>query len=119
MQNGRIIPLQRIYNFLLFHGIILSILDTSYVFLCYFISFFGTNLLAQCLVQLLFSACFWFFGKSVPNRVPTLRNFLTIFFWTKESLKASGGDQRTNEETARQQGMPSGSHPVSSRLHLT
>ena len=42
---GMLIRLQRIYNFLLFHAIILSILDVLYAFICYFISFFGTNLL--------------------------------------------------------------------------
>ena len=31
------IPLQRIYNFLLFHAIILSVLDVLYALICYFI----------------------------------------------------------------------------------
>jgi hypothetical protein len=40
-----VIRLQRIYNFLLFHVIILSILGVLYALLCYFILFFGTNIL--------------------------------------------------------------------------
>ena len=34
---GMLIRLQRIYNFLLFHAIILSTLDVLYAFICYFI----------------------------------------------------------------------------------
>jgi hypothetical protein len=40
-----VIHLQRIYNFLLFHAIIVSILDVLYVLTSNFVSFFGTNLL--------------------------------------------------------------------------
>ena len=43
-EQDMLICLQRIYNFLLFHAIILSILDVLY-FTSNFISFFGTNLL--------------------------------------------------------------------------
>ena len=39
--GGRMIRLQRIYNFLLFHAIILSVLDVFYALLCYFILFLG------------------------------------------------------------------------------
>ena len=42
---GMLIHLQHIYNFLLFHAIIVSILDVYCAFICYFISFSGTNLL--------------------------------------------------------------------------
>ena len=38
---GMLIRLQRIYNFLLFHAIILSVLDVLYALLCYFILFLG------------------------------------------------------------------------------
>ena len=38
---GVMIRLQRIYNFLLFHAIILSILDVLYALICYFILFLG------------------------------------------------------------------------------
>ena len=37
MESGVLIRLQRIYNFLLFHDIILSTLDVLYAFICYFI----------------------------------------------------------------------------------
>jgi hypothetical protein len=40
-----LIRLQRIYNFWLFHAVILSILDVLYTFTSNYISFFGTNLL--------------------------------------------------------------------------
>ena len=36
-----VIRLQCIYNFLLFHAIILSVLDVLYAFICYFILFLG------------------------------------------------------------------------------
>ena len=36
-----VIRLQRIYNFWLFHAIILSVLDVLYAFICYFILFLG------------------------------------------------------------------------------
>jgi hypothetical protein len=39
--GGRLIRLQRIYNFLLFHAIILSVLDVLYALICYFILFLG------------------------------------------------------------------------------
>src|SRR3990170_7406747 len=60
---GMLIRLQRIYNFLLFHAIILSILDTLYAFLCYFISFLGTNLLTPCLVPAAIFCLFLVFQK--------------------------------------------------------
>jgi hypothetical protein len=44
-QNARLIRLQCIYNFLLFHATIVSILDVLYTFTSNYISFFGTNLL--------------------------------------------------------------------------
>ena len=37
LQYMTLIRLQCIYNFLLFHAIILSVLDVLYAFLCYFI----------------------------------------------------------------------------------
>ena len=42
---GMLIRLQLIYNFLLFHAVILSFLDVLQSFCSNFISFFGTNLL--------------------------------------------------------------------------
>jgi hypothetical protein len=43
--SATLIRLQRIYNFLLFHAIIVSILDVYYAIIYHF---FGTNLLTQC-----------------------------------------------------------------------
>ena len=42
---GMLIRLQRIYNFWLFHAVILSFLDVLQSFYSNFISLFGTNLL--------------------------------------------------------------------------
>ena len=42
---GMLIRLQRIYNFWLFHAVILSFLDVLESFYSHFILFFGTNLL--------------------------------------------------------------------------
>ena len=42
---GMLLRLQHVYNFLLFHAVILSFLDVLQSFYSNFISFFGTNLL--------------------------------------------------------------------------
>src|SRR3990170_2466651 len=47
-REGPVIRLQRIYNFCLFHAVILSFLDVLQSFDSNFISFFGTNLLTSC-----------------------------------------------------------------------
>jgi hypothetical protein len=57
---------------------------------------------------LLFSACFWFFRKSVPKEVEMPRNLLMIFFWRKETLEDTGGCQKPHKEATRQQGVAPG-----------
>ena len=73
---GMLIRLQRIYNFLLFHAIILSILDTLYAFLCYFTSFFGTNLLTQCPVPVAIFCLFLPFQKIIIKKCPNEKKTL-------------------------------------------
>ena len=56
------IRLQHIYNFLLFHAIILSILDVLYAFICYFILFWEDIIaLINMLEVLLFLLSIWTF----------------------------------------------------------
>ena len=55
---GRLIRLQHVYNFLLFHAVILSFLDVLQSFYSNFISFFGTNPLTQCRVPVAIF-CVW------------------------------------------------------------
>ena len=45
LSSGMLIRLEHIYNFLLFHVVILSFLDVLQSFYSHFISFFGNNLL--------------------------------------------------------------------------
>ena len=51
---GMLIRLRRIYNFWLFHAIILSTLDVLYAFICYFIWFLGQTYLPRAQCQFLF-----------------------------------------------------------------
>ena len=108
LSSEHLIRLQRIYNFWFFHAIILSILDVLYAFICYFISFFVTNLLTQCLVSVAIFCLFLIFQKISTKRSPNAMKLFDKKFWTKETLEASGGDQRMYEETARRPGAPRG-----------
>ena len=77
---GMLIRLQHIYNFLLFHAIILSILDVLYAFLCYFISFLGTKLLTQCRVPVAVFCLFLVFQKISTKRSPNATKLFDDFF---------------------------------------
>ena len=72
-----LIRLQRIYNILLFHAIIVSILDVLYAIICHYISFFGSNLLTQCPVPVAVFCLFLSFQKIIikkcPNKKKTLK----------------------------------------------
>jgi hypothetical protein len=70
MENTTLIRLQRIYNFLLFHAIIVSILDVLYAIICLYISFLGTNLLTQCPVPVAVFCLFLPFQKIIVKRSP-------------------------------------------------
>ena len=77
-----LIRLQRIYNFWLFHAVILSFLDVLQSFYSHFLVLTYWHS-AQC--QLLFSACLLHHKKSIPNRVQMQWNFLWIFLGQKTS----------------------------------
>ena len=67
-----VIRLQRIYNFLLFHAIILPLLDVYGLYFYTFISFFGTNLLTGGPARIaVFLRISLFRSKGISNRVQT------------------------------------------------
>ena len=76
---GMLICLQCIYNFWLFHVVILSFLDVLQSFYSHLYHFLVLTYwhCAQC--QLLFSTCFLHRRKSIPNGVQMQRNFTEIF----------------------------------------
>ena len=80
---GMLIRLQRIYNFLLFHAVILSFLDVLQSFYSNFISFFGTNLLTQCPVPVdVF--CLFFTSQEINiKRSPNTTKLFVEFLWTR------------------------------------
>jgi hypothetical protein len=101
-----VIRLQRIYNFLLFHTIIVSILYVLYAIICHYISFFETNLLIQCQVPVaVFLIFFCLFRKSLSNESRRI-NFGLIFSRPKETLEASGEDQTSHEGATSPEGAP-------------
>ena len=87
----KLIRLQRIHKFWLFHAVILSFLDVLQSFYSHFISFLVLTYWHSAKCQLLFSACFLHRRKSIPNGVQTQRNFLWICLDQKTS---SGPDKR-------------------------
>src|SRR3989337_2376634 len=82
-----VIRLQRIYNFLLFHAIIVSILDVLYAIICHYISFFGTNLLTQCLVPVAIFCLFLPFQKIIIKKCPNEKKIWINFFWTNREAE--------------------------------
>ena len=95
---GMMIRLQRIYNFWLFHAVILSFLDVLQSFYSHFTSFLVQTYwhTAQC--ELLFSACFLHRRKSISNGVQMPRNSMMIFYGPEErqwALVAPRGAQPT------------------------
>ena len=100
---GMLIRLQHIYNFWLFHAVILSFLDVLQSFYSYFLVLIYWHS-AHC--QLLFSACFLHRRKSIPNGVQTQWNFLWNFF-----------DQKTSSGPKKHLGgAPRGAQPTRVRL---
>ena len=78
---GMLIRLQRIYNFLLFHAVILSFLDVLKSFYSNFISFFGTNLLTQCLVPVAVFCLFFTSQKINTKQSPNAIKFYRELIW--------------------------------------
>ena len=99
-----LIRLQRIYNFLLFHAVILSFLDVLQSFYSYFISFFGTKLLTQCPVPIVVFSCFLHRRKSIPNGVQMQRNFMEIFYGPEDTQWAKVAPGGCSEGSTIHQG---------------
>ena len=110
---GMLIRLQRIYNFCLFHAVILSFLDVLPSFYSNFISFFVTNLLTQCPVPVVFFFLFLLRRKSIPNGVQTQRNFLVIFSGPEDTRWAKKVPKGCSEGSTTHQGAPGGVVPTS------
>jgi hypothetical protein len=76
----------------------------SWILYMQFYIIFGTNLLTQCLVPVAVFCLFLVLQKIYTKRSPNATRLFDDILWTKETLEASGEDQKTYEETARQQG---------------
>ena len=102
-----LIRLQRIYNFWLFHAVILSLLDVLQWFYNNFISFFGTNLLTRCPVPVVVFCFFYIVGnqyqkESKRDETPG------GFFGLEESQWAKGAPEGLLAVTSTHQGTPGG-----------
>ena len=90
-----LIRLQCIYNFWLFHAIILSILDVYNHFIVILYHFLVLPYWHSAKCQLLIFACFLHCRKSILSGVQTQRNFLWIFYvpedieWAKEAPRGA------------------------------
>ncbi|KAE8812115.1 hypothetical protein D1007_10955 [Hordeum vulgare] len=89
------IHLQSINIFLLFHAIVLSIMNVLYAIICYSASFFGTNLLIQCQVPVVFSL-FLVFQEIGTKRSPNTTKLSHDFFLDKRGHGCFG---RRSEDT--------------------
>ena len=103
-----LIRLQRIYNFLLFHAIILSVLDVNGLYLHFYI-IFGTNLLtggpSQIVVFCLFQC---FEEKEYQTESKQNETFGSDLFGINAIHETWSGRQERNEEAMRQEGAPRG-----------
>ena len=75
-----LIRLQRIYNFLLFHVVILSILDVLYTFTAIIYHFLGSNLLTQCPVPVAIFCLFFVLRNINMKRSPNATKLFGDFF---------------------------------------
>ena len=103
---GMLIRLQRIYNFLLFHAIILSFLDVLQSFYNHFISFLVLTYWHSAQCPLLYIACFLHRRKSIPNGVQTQRIFLWIFSRLEDTVWAKKVPEGCSEGSTTHQGAP-------------
>ena len=80
MQTWQVIRLQRIYNFLLFHAIIFSVLDILYALICYFILFLELTYSPRAQCQFLFLSLFLSFAeKEYQTESKWNKTFAMIF----------------------------------------
>ena len=102
-----LIRLQRIYNFWLFHAIILSVLDVLYALICYSILFFGLIYEPRAQCQFLFFPCFWASQKRNTERSPNGIKLHDDFSWTRRHP----GDLESKPEEPRGGGKGGGRAP--------
>ena len=100
------IRLQCIYHFLLFHAIILSVLDVNGLNLHFYI-IFGTNLLTQGPVQIAVFCLFQCFTeKEYQTKSKRNETFARIIFGTNAIQETWSGRQEVNETATRVPGAP-------------
>ena len=87
---GMLIRLRCIYIFLLFHAIILSILDVLIYIYSNYILFFGTNLLTQCPVPLAIFCLFLVFQNISTERSPNATKLFGDFFLDIRDTRSFG-----------------------------
>ena len=103
-----LIRLQRIYNFLLFHVVILSFLDVLQSCYSHFISFFGTNLLTYCPVPAAIFCMFFTSQEINIKQSPNAVKFFVDFFGPEDIQWAKEVPKREREVSTRHQGAPGG-----------
>ena len=101
-----LIRLQRIYNFCLFHTVILSILDVLQSF--YII--FGTNLLTQCPLPVVVFCMFFTSQEINIKRSPNAMKLYGDCFWTRRNIMGPGcaWGGGCSEDSTTHQGAPGG-----------
>ena len=105
---GMLIHLQRIYNFLLFHVVILSFLDVLQSFYSNFIPFFGTNLLTQCLVPVAVFCLFLTSQEINIKQSPNTAKLFVDFLWTRTLPMGQSSTWGCPEGGTTHQGAPGG-----------
>ena len=106
-----VIRLQSIYNLLFFSAIIFSVLDVYMDLYAILYHFFRTSILTQCLVPVVVFCLFLLFQQISTKRSPNATELFDNFFWTRETLEVSGGDQKANHYKFSKIGKPTESHP--------
>ena len=102
-----VIRLQRIYNFWLFHAIILSILDVLWALLCTFILFLGLTYWPRAQCQFLFFPLFQCFEeKEYQTESKQNETFGRVIFGTEAIQETWSRRQGSFEEATRQGGAP-------------
>jgi hypothetical protein len=104
-----LIRLQCIYNFLLFHAIIVSIFDVLYAIIYHFWDK-PINLVpsASCCFLLVFG----FSGNQYQAESKRRKNFGLFFYGPEETLEGTGEDLKSHEGVTRSGGAPEGARPL-------
>ena len=106
-EDAEVIRLQRIYNFLLFHAIILSVWMFM-GFITHFYIIFGTNLLTGGPAQIAVFFCLFqcFAGKGYQTESKRNDTFGRDLFGTNAIQETWSGRQEAAEAATRQEGAP-------------